>query len=100
MSKIISAGIDLAKIDKARITLGKNGAKYYNVSIIINDEKDNYGNDCAITEGQTKEERAAKVKAKYIGNGKVVYDSVRGIQPQQAAPAAGSYNIQSDDLPF
>lgn len=100
MSKIIGASLDLSKIDKTRITLGKNGAKYYNISIILNDEKDSYGNDCAITEGQTKEERAAKVKAKYIGNGKVVYDSVRGSQPQQTAPAAGSFNVQSDDLPF
>lgn len=94
MSKIIGASLDLSKIDKTRITLGKNGAKYYNISIILNDEKDTYGNDCAITEGQTKEERSAKMKAKYIGNGKVVYDSGRGSQPQQASP------FTSDDLDF
>ena len=94
MSKIIAASIDLTKIDKTRITLGKNGAKYYNISIILNDEKDTYGNDCAITEGQTKEERSAKMKAKYIGNGKVVYDSGRVSQPKWASP------FTSDDLDF
>lgn len=97
MSKIIAASIDVMKIDKSRIVEGKNGAKYYNISIILNDEKDTYGNDCAITEGQTKEERAAKTKAKYIGNGKVVYES------QQATPAKNwPIADQSDDsdLPF
>ena len=97
MSKIIGASLDLSKIDKTRITLGKNGAKYYNISIILNDEKDTYGNDCAITEGQTKEERAAKTKAKYIGNGKVVYDSVKGVQPASQPNFSTSAN---DDLPF
>lgn len=97
MSKIIAASVDLTKIDKSRIVEGKNGAKYYNISIILNDEKDTYGNDCAITEGQTKEERAAKMKAKYIGNGKVVYES------QQTAPAKNwpfANQSSSDDLPF
>ena len=97
MSKIIAASVDLTKIDKTRITLGKNGAKYYNISIILNDEKDTYGNDCAITEGQTKEERAAKTKAKYIGNGKVVYDSVKGVQTASQPNFSTSAN---DDLPF
>jgi hypothetical protein len=97
MSKIIAASIDVMKIDKSRIVEGKNGAKYYNISIILNDEKDTYGNDCAITEGQTKEERAAKTKAKYIGNGKVVYDSVKGVQPTSQPSVSQSDN---DDLPF
>jgi hypothetical protein len=97
MSKIIAASIDVMKIDKSRIVEGKNGAKYYNISIILNDEKDTYGNDCAITEGQTKEERAAKTKAKYIGNGKVVYDSVKGVQPASQPSVSQSDN---DDLPF
>lgn len=75
MSKLIGASIDLSKIDKSRIIEGKNGAKYYNITISVNDEKDKYGNDCAITQGQTKEEREAKEKKVYLGNGKTFWDS-------------------------
>ena len=75
MSKIIAASIDLTKLDKSRIKPGKNGAEYYDISIILNDQPNQYGQDTSITTGQTKEERAAKVKASYIGNGKTVYDS-------------------------
>ena len=57
MSRIISASIDLNKIEISKVTTGKNGGKYVNISIIINDSVDQYGNDTSITIGQTKEER-------------------------------------------
>jgi hypothetical protein len=60
MSKIIAASIDLTKLDKSRIKPGKNGAEYYDISIILNDQPNQYGQDTSITTGQTKEERAAK----------------------------------------
>lgn len=96
MAKIISASIDLSKIDKARIHPGKTGAKYYNIQVIINDEKDGYGNDCAIIENQTKEERAAGAKKKYIGNGKVVWESPIKEQDHQIE----EQEPYPDDLPF
>ena len=74
MSKLISASIDLSKIDKSKI-VEKNGAKYYNITISLNDEKDKYGNDCAIMQEQTKEERLAKEKKVYLGNGKIFWSS-------------------------
>ena len=40
MAQIISVSIDLNKLDKNRIIPGKNGAKYYNITINVNDEKD------------------------------------------------------------
>lgn len=97
MSQIVSASIDLNKIDKTRIKAGQKGEKFYNISILLNDEVNAYGQDVGITEGQTKEERTAKTKAKFIGNGKTVWRS---------APAQNnkSQNIEStsqkDDLPF
>ena len=57
MGAIISASIDLAKIDKSKIVAGKNGAKYYNILISVNDEKNQYGQDVSISENQSKEER-------------------------------------------
>lgn len=82
MAKIISASIDLSKIDKSKIVLTdkngqpfQNGAKYLNLQIVLNDEPDQYGNDCAVRVNQTKEERDAKIKPTYIGNGKTVWSS-------------------------
>ena len=75
MAQIISASIDLTKIDKSKINNHKNGSAYYNIDIFINDEKDQYGNDCAISQSQSKEEREAKDKKVYIGNGKSVFNS-------------------------
>ena len=45
--------------------------KYYTAS--INDELDKYGNNVAITIQQTKEQREAKEKKVYVGNGKVAW---------------------------
>ena len=75
MAQIISASIDLTKIDKSKINNHKNGSAYYNIDIFIKDEKDQYGNDCAISQSQSKEEREAKDKKVYIGNGKSVWNS-------------------------
>lgn len=75
MGAIISASIDLAKIDKLKITAGKNGARYYNILISVNDEKNQYGQDVSISENQTKEERDSGEKKKYIGNGKTIWTS-------------------------
>ena len=75
MARLVSASINLSLIDKSKIVEGKNGAKYYDITIAFNDEKDKYGNDCTITAGQTKEEREAKAKKIYLGNGKTRWSS-------------------------
>jgi len=90
MARLISASIDLAKIDKSRIT-EKNGAKYYSITISVNDEADDRGNDCAIWTNQTKEEKGQKKS--YIGNGKTVWTG--DSKPRQAATATNT-----DDLGF
>lgn len=96
MATIISASIDLAKIDKSKIQQ-KNGAMYYNISININDEADKYGNTCSIITNQTKEEREAKAKKQYIGNGKVVWSS-DGSKPAAKTSTSSSDNF--GDMPF
>ena len=105
MSRIISASIDLAKIDRSKITEGKNGQKYYSISIAVNDEADKFGNDVAITTGQSKEERDAKAAKVYIGNGKTVWASETpgakpASAPAKAAAAPAAAQSLDDDLPF
>jgi hypothetical protein len=86
MAQIISASIDLSKIDKSKIVPGKNGAKYYNFTIKVNDEKDQYGQDVQLKDGQTKEQREAKEQAPFIGNGKTVWKSESIAKSEPKAP--------------
>ena len=91
MAQIIGASIDLTKIDKSKIITGKTGAQYYNITIIVNDEPNQYGKDVAVQNEQTKEQRLAKEKPTYIGSGKVVWSKAKG----------EASNSQADDgLPF
>lgn len=104
MALIISGSIDLNKIDKSKIKTTdkngnpfKNGAKYYEVNILVNDEIDQYNNNVQITDAQTKEQRTAKEKRNFIGNGRVVWrDDSKPEQTENASSAKES----TDDLPF
>ena len=102
MASIIKASINLSEIPKDKIIPGKKG-KYLPITITINDETDQFGNQGPIVVAQTKEERDAKEKKTYLGNVQVVWtngDNVaaapRNDQPQQAPqpPAV------EEDLPF
>jgi len=102
MAMIISASIDLAKIDTSRIVAGKNGAQYYNISINVNDEADQYGNNASVVTNQTKEEREAKAPKVYLGNGKTVWSSQGAPAATQPAAKKVSVPVQEEfnDLPF
>jgi hypothetical protein len=105
MASIINASINLNHIDKSKIIEGKKG-KYLPISIVINDEVDQFGNQGPITIAQSKDERSAKTAKTYLGNVKVVWtngDNVAAAprDDQQApAPPRQSAPAPSDDLPF
>ena len=101
MASIIKASINLNNIDKSKIIEGKKG-KYLPVTITINDEPDQFGNQGPIVVAQSKEEREAKVAKTYLGNVSVVWTNGENVaaaprddQPQQAPVA-----MPADDLPF
>jgi hypothetical protein len=94
--KIIAASIDLSKIDKSKIKETDKGQKYYPITIILNDEKDKFNNDVAITEGQTKDEREAGSKKKYIGNGKTIFEKSNNNNNQNTT----TNEQQTNDLPW
>ena len=75
---MITLSINLSKLDKSRIIEGKNG-KYVNI-VIWPKDTDQYGNNLSVQQSLTKEERAAGVKAIYIGDGKD-WDSVPTTKP-------------------
>lgn len=105
--KIISASIDLTKIDKAREqTVNKdgqpfkNGAKYYNIDIVVKDEKDQYGNDTSVSTSQSKEEREAKAPKVYLGNGKTVWSGESTTNSNTSTPATSNVSVEDNSLPF
>lgn len=103
MAQIISVSVNLSKIDKSKIVDGKNGAKYYNMNIIVNDDFDQYNNNVQVTDSQTKEQRAAKEKRNFIGNGRVIWSNLAEVKkdaPQQDNGNGHSNSPSDDDLPF
>ena len=100
MASIIKASIDLNKIPKDKIFIGKKG-KYLPITITINDEADQFGNQGPVVVEQTKEERDAKAAKTYLGNVKVVWTNGKNVEtaPRDGAPAP-QLDPQPEDLPF
>ena len=99
MAGIIKANINLNNIPKDKIYKGKKGS-YLPITITVNDEPDQFGNQGPVIVDQTKEEREAKVAKTYLGNVKVVWtngqfpDPAPYDRPQQTTAKADV------DLPF
>ena len=104
MASIINFSIDLNKIPKDKIIIGKKG-KYLPITLSVNDEVDQYGNQGPVVVGQSKEEREAKADKVYLGNAKVIWTNGNNVDRApyeengggQAAPAPAA---AEDDLPF
>jgi hypothetical protein len=109
MASIIKASIDLNKIPKDKIFVGKKG-KYLPITITINDELDQFGNQGPVVVEQTKEERDAKAPKSFLGNCKVVWTNGQNVnvapkegQPQQKSNVDILQSMAEDntpDLPF
>ena len=105
MASILAGYIDLTKIDKSKITDGKNGQKFLDISISINDES-RFGRNASISIGQSKDEREAKQPKVYVGNAKVVWTdgtitkAVADGENVNTTPQAPTAVEGDDDLPF
>ena len=104
MASIIATSIDLTKIPKDKIYEGKKG-KYLPITITINDEVDQFGNQGPVIVQQSKEEREAKTEKVYLGNVKVVWTNGDNVDaaPRDGATATAPTPTQAqpvDDLPF
>ena len=107
MGALINASINVAKLPKEKFVTGKDGAVWYNLTIAINDET-RFGNNVALMDSRTKEQRDAGVKPNYLGNGKVVFiNDVEGNagkiflaerEDKQVAPETSKE--ETADLPF
>ena len=108
MASILATSIDLTKIPKDKIIEGKKG-KYLPITITLNDELDQFGNNGPVTVQQTKDERDAKQDKVYLGNVKVVWTNGENVAaaPRDGGPAPATQAAApqapaevEDDLPF
>jgi len=105
MASIIKSSINLEKIDKSKIIVGKKG-KYLPIAIHLNDEVDKFGNQGYIVIEQSAEERKSKVDKIFLGNSKVAWTNGQNVDvapkdgQQQSAPKLKDATVEDDDLPF
>ena len=102
MASIIKSSINLNNIPKDKIYNGKKG-KYLPITITLNDEVDQFGNQGPVVVEQTKEERDAKAPKTYLGNVKVVWTNGNNVdvapRDNNSAPASAPAAVE-EDLPF
>jgi len=104
MASIIKTSINLNNIPKDKIYNGKKG-KYLPITITLNNEPDQFGNQGPVVVEQTKDERDAKAAKTYLGNVKVVWTDGNNVDKapydsnQPSAPASAPA-AADEDLPF
>ena len=101
MASIIKTSINLNNIRKDKIYAGKKG-KYLPITITLNNEVDQFGNQGPVVVEQTKDERDAKAPKTYLGNVKVVWTDGNNVDraPMDNAPTPTPAAPVEDDLPF
>lgn len=98
MSALINVSLRVDKLPKEKFVSGKDGAVYYNFTIGVNDESNQYGQNVSLTDSQTKEEREAKKAKTYLGNGNVIWTD-GNIKVADKKVEVTAKEVESD-LPF
>jgi len=102
MASIIKTSINLNNIPKDKIYEGKKG-KYLPITITLNNDVDQFGNQGPVVVEQTKDERDAKAAKTYLGNVKVVWTDGQNVDRapmDNNQPAAAPAPAPAEDLPF
>ena len=98
MSALINVSLRVDKLPKEKFVVGKDGAVYYNGTISVNDEANQFGQNVSLTDSQTQEEREAKKPKTYLGNGKVVWSD--GKITNATKQESKAVELETADLPF
>ena len=92
---IIKLNIDVTKLSKQRLHKGAKGT-YANLTVLLKDAPDQYGNDGMVVEDVSKEERESGTKGAIVGNARIA-----GQKPKaQSAPSPISAVDDDSDIPF
>lgn len=99
---MITARIDVTKIDKSRLYKGQKGT-YLDICLIETPDS-RYGDSHMVVQAVSKEEREQGVKGNILGNAKTwgprrEEERYRSAEPATVAASAPATN-QTDDIPF
>lgn len=98
---IISGSIDLTAVDKSKLVEGKNGKKYLNITLMVQNQSQ-YGNNVWVTQTLSKEERENKAPIITLGNAAVRWLSEDGIKVAERNEVTNNQQNEARevDLPF
>ena len=105
MGSLNSLYIKTDVLEKVLQVLKQKNEKGIEITISINDETNDYGQNLSSFVAQSKEERESKKPKFYIGNGKCFWTdgkitvAEKKDNPKQANNTS-STTVESDDLPF
>lgn len=105
MALLASGSITLEKLEEILKTVKAKNLKYFNFTISIADESNQYGQNVSLFAEQTKEQREAKTKKYYFANGKVFWTDgkiqlAEKKQEAKSEPEAEPVKTEEDDMPF
>ena len=84
----------------AECSIKQKDGSFKNYTISISDEVNQYGQNVSVYESQTKEQREAKEKKNYIGNGKVFWtDGKISVAPKKQSQTTNA-DEDLNSLPF
>lgn len=103
---MINAWVKLETLETMVATLKRKNAPGIGIDISVNDEARSYGQNVTMTIAQTKEQREAKNKKFYVGNGRTFWSNngeptftKQESEVNKDEPSV-NYSAKEDDLPF
>lgn len=98
MASILTIGLN-----KDKIQFNEKG--WANVTVVLNDETNQYGQNVSAYMNQTKEQREAKEAKNYVGNGRVVWTEgsvtiAEKVEQGVTASEQSTAGRETPDLPF
>ena len=99
MGAIINVSLNLDKLDKSKIIKGKKG-NYYQVTLSVQDQTSQFGDNVSAYDSQSKEDREAKKDRNYVGNGSVVWTDGNIVAAERKQQPAQEPAVEEADFPF
>lgn len=98
MATLVTLGLN-----KEKLTFNEKG--WANITVSINDDTNQYGQNASASISQTKEQRDAKEAKVYVGNGKVVWTdgnikTADRVEEGVTASEQSTAGRSTPDLPF
>lgn len=99
MGAIINVSLNLDKLDKSKIIKGKKG-NYYQVTLSVQDQTSQFGDNVSAYDSQSKEDREAKKDRNYVGNGSVIWTDGNIVAAERKQQPAQEPAVEEADFPF